>query len=295
MKIIITKGIPASGKSTWALEKLKTGQGKWKHINKDTLRLMLDGVQWSKEKEKFVEHACDVLLMEALAQGFNVIIDDTNLHPKHEAKIREIATHYCDTEVEVKWFPITLKEAHRRNKRREARVPDAVIERMHQQYIDAGGPDCTETFTDPTPVYNPDLPDCIVIDLDGTLALFEHHRGPFEGEKCGDDAVNQPVLQIIRSIQHSDRDVRVILLSGRDGEFRSQTEEFLKKNHIEYDELFMRKAGDCRNDAIIKRELYELHIRDKYTVGFILDDRDRVVAMWRNLGLTCLQVAYGKF
>ena len=88
---------------------------------------------------------------------------------------------------------------------------------------------------------------------------------------------------------------RIILLSGRPDDCREPTKQFLKKNKIPYDELFMRKSGDQRKDAIIKRELYEENIRDKYNVRFILDDRDQVVDMWRQLGLPCFQVNYGKF
>ena len=57
----------------------------------------------------------------------------------------------------------------------------------------------------------------------------------------------------------------------------------------------MRKTGDNRKDAIVKREIYETHIKDKYQVDYVLYDRNQVVEMWRSLGLTCLQVADGDF
>jgi hypothetical protein len=57
----------------------------------------------------------------------------------------------------------------------------------------------------------------------------------------------------------------------------------------------MRAAGDTRADAVVKRELFDAHIRDRYAVTAVFDDRDSVVAMWRGLGLTVFQVAYGAF
>lgn len=57
----------------------------------------------------------------------------------------------------------------------------------------------------------------------------------------------------------------------------------------------MRPAGDYRPDQIVKRELYEAHIAGQYDVLFCVDDRNSVVAMWRELGLTCLQCAEGDF
>jgi len=57
----------------------------------------------------------------------------------------------------------------------------------------------------------------------------------------------------------------------------------------------MRPAGNTENDAIIKKRLFDENIRDDYDVRFVLDDRNRVVDMWREIGLTCLQVDYGDF
>ena len=69
----------------------------------------------------------------------------------------------------------------------------------------------------------------------------------------------------------------------------------MTKNYIEYDLLAMRKAGDTRKDSIIKKEMFEEYVEDKYKILFVLDDRNQVVEFWRSLGLTCLQVAEGDF
>jgi len=53
-KVILTKGLPASGKTTWAKKVLKDNPGAYKRINKDELRLMLDGGKWSHDNEKFI-------------------------------------------------------------------------------------------------------------------------------------------------------------------------------------------------------------------------------------------------
>ena len=61
----------------------------------------------------------------------------------------------------------------------------------------------------------------------------------------------------------------------------------------------MRITGDGRNDTIVKKELYEENIKGNYEILFVLDDRNSekypVVGMWRELGLTCFQVADGNF
>lgn len=78
--------------------------------------------------------------------------------------------------------------------------------------------------------------------------------------------------------------------------YRRVTEAWLNHNGItRYKNLYMRKNGDKRKDYVVKKELYETHIKETYEVLFVLEDRDQVVKMWRDLGLTCLQVAYGNF
>jgi adenylate cyclase class IV len=57
----------------------------------------------------------------------------------------------------------------------------------------------------------------------------------------------------------------------------------------------MRKTGDNRPDNIVKKEIFDSNIKNNYYIEFVLDDRNKVVKMWRELGLTCLQVADGNF
>ena len=137
----------------------------------------------------------------------------------------------------------------------------------------------------------------IICDLDGTLALL-NGRSPYDASRAEEDLLNDPVANLIEVYAHQKlHDIDLILMSGRDDVYRPQTERWLKKHNItHYKALYMRKAGDKRKDSIVKRELYEKHVKDTYDVLFVLDDRDQVVEMWRKeLGLTCLQVEYGDF
>ncbi len=74
-----------------------------------------------------------------------------------------------------------------------------------------------------------------------------------------------------------------------------ETMKWLNDNGIKFDDLYMRFTNDSRIDSIVKQEIYEMCIKDKYNVLFVLDDRDQVVNMWREQGLKCLQVAEGNF
>lgn len=153
----------------------------------------------------------------------------------------------------------------------------------------------------------------IIVDIDGTLANCDHRRHFVDGsigkkdwkafyEAMIDDTLNKWCDEIIYSLgdtEHCCYDT--ILVSGRPEEYRNLTLEWLKKNGVDStgyfsrEMLFMRKNGDFRDDAIIKEEIYREHIEPYYNILFVIDDRKRVVDMWRRLGLVCLHCADGDF
>ena len=138
-----------------------------------------------------------------------------------------------------------------------------------------------------------DRPLCILCDIDGTIAL-RGGRGPHEHDKSMEDAPNWPVIQLLDSVKSLGA---LILISGRKESNRDVTEYWLRTHRIlEYRELLlMRKDGDNRADEIVKREIYEKRIAPGYRVLCAIDDRNKVVKMWREVGLLCLQVADGDF
>ena len=77
-KVTILRGLPASGKSTWAKEKVGKSNCAIKRINKDNLRAMLDSSKYSKGNESYILQLRDHILLTALDLGKSVIVDDTN-------------------------------------------------------------------------------------------------------------------------------------------------------------------------------------------------------------------------
>ena len=118
-------------------------------------------------------------------------------------------------------------------------------------------------------------------------------RPPFEWSKVGDDSPNQPVIDLVKELSETQR---IIFVSGREEVCRKETLSWLLKHEIPVTPsfLYMRKEGDFRKDSIVKAEIFEKFRKDYY-INFVLDDRNQTVSMWRNLGLTCLQVAEGDF
>ena len=291
-KILILRGLPASGKSTYAKNLLTQNPHAGKRLNKDELRAMLDNSVHSKTNEKFIENVRDMMLVEALKEGKNVVIDDTNLSERPVERIKEVVQKYIRdsgeaVHIEIKDIKTSLEECLERDKKREKKVGENVIMKMYKQHIlkDERGPHYQEQ--DDT------LPAAILCDLDGTLAIL-HDRSPFDAKRCETDLLNIPVAEIIKT--YHEKGVKIILMSGRENNAKIQTMNWLSYNKIPYNALYMRASGDMRKDAIVKKELYEKYIKGQFFVQFVLDDRNQVVDLWRlELGLPCLQVNYGDF
>jgi len=277
LKVILTKGLPASGKTTWAKEQLSFYPNAYKRINKDDLRAMLDDSKYSNDAEKFILKVRDRLILEALENGKHVIIDDTNLAPKHTERIKQLISGKAELHIQD-FTSVDIDTCIKRDLKRCNSVGEKVIRDMYNQFLKPSGD-----------IYQPvnGLQDIVICDLDGTLSLL-NGRNPYDASTCENDLLNHTVANIIKNYV-------TIFVSGREEKYREQTEKFLLKHGIDYIDLFMRKTDDNRKDAIIKREIFDNEIRNKYNVSFVLDDRNQVVEMWRSLGLTCLQVADGNF
>lgn len=124
-KLIATQGIPASGKSTWAkMEVLKDPEGTV-IVEKDSLRTML-GKYWVDSREDLVSEMHLNCVIMALREGYNVIVDGTNLHEDHIPMWEDLAEDH-DVEFEIKRFHIDLETAIERDKQRGTKVGVEVL------------------------------------------------------------------------------------------------------------------------------------------------------------------------
>ena len=138
----------------------------------------------------------------------------------------------------------------------------------------------------------------VIFDIDGTLAEMSPERTGREYDKVHLDTPNDSCIRIlnfyVRDIRNGDLDA-IIFLTGRKEYSRKSTLMWLVQNteifdNSEYFLLFMRGDTDHRPDIEYKREVYDKHIKDNFTVLEVYEDRPRVCRMWRDLGLPVLQV-----
>lgn len=274
-KVIILQGLPASGKSTYARQLVETLG--WKRINKDDLRAMVDNSKWSEKNEKLIVKLRNDLLLRFLQDGYSVVIDDTNFAKSHVDTIKEICAGEL-VECEVLFFDTPLWECIERDSKREKSVGKKVIIKMYNQYLRAKVE--SNDFKN-----QPELPTCILCDIDGTLA-YSPERSVYDYKKVDQDLPNKKLIEVLKRLN-----LPVIILSGRESSCEHETIEWLEKNGVDWTMLEMRKEGDNREDSIVKEEMYNAIIKDQWNVLTVFDDRPRVIRMWKKLGLMVCDVS----
>ena len=155
-----------------------------------------------------------------------------------------------------------------------------------------------------------------IFDLDGTLALIDHRRPILDDlsnpnrwddfyRACVDDKPNKPIIAIAEKLFYCGADIKIF--SGRSNLVYKETTEWIFLHLYcmrELGDFFdqnsilakMRPHGSSTPDQVLKRQWYEeLSQQDKDRLVCVFDDRQKVVDMWRSIGVTCLQFAPGDF
>lgn len=304
-EIIITIGLPSSGKSTWA-NKFVNGRKNWIHISNDSIRDGFFCRIFSKQDTKNVNIIRELMIEWAIKNDLSIVIDNTNLHPKHEENYRRIAEEN-GYKFSVKDFTnVPLEICILRDRKRTKKVGHYVILSMYNQFLKPK--DKEDLIIDSVDLnrfkgsndritlkQDKALQKAIICDLDGTIAWIDH-RDCYDASNCDEDDLNESVCNCVKAMQA--QGYKVIFVSGRMDKYEEPTRKFLKEKACFNEEdyiLYMRKSGDSRKDSIIKKEIFDNYIKNNFYVEFILDDRDQVIKIWREMGLQCFQVNYGDF
>lgn len=300
-KVILPRGIPGSGKSTWVKEQLSLHpSGTAVRLNNDDLSNMLYNQEWgnmfNNASKELLHHLRLSMLETFLQQDYitHIYVDNTNLASRTVKALQDVAIkHGAEFIVVDDFLNVPIEECIERDSKRERVVGADVIRKMAEQLKRVKPWTVPETPT--IEKYDNDqvgASRAIIVDIDGTLAHIVD-RSPYDWSRVSEDELDEGVRHVVN---HARNDSTVIVLSGRDGSCYDDTYNWLVENDIKFDFLFMREEGDNRPDWIIKYELFQKHVAGRYRIRYVLDDRDQVVNLWRNkLGLPTYQVADGDF
>lgn len=296
--LIVTRGLPAAGKTTFAKAWVAEHPASRARVNRDDFRsMMFDHPDYTWPQEAAVTEANRAAVLALLAAGRDVVADDMNLRPRY---VREWARFAAANGAgfEVIEFPVAVEESIARDATRTRPVGEQTIRKMAQRYLVKGQ---LQPILDPAPddvetpalyVAKPGTPPAVIVDIDGTVAL-KGDRSPYDLTRVHEDTKNAAVIEAVHAADLAG--MSIIYCSGREDTSREVTQAWLDTHVGIPAPLLMRAAEDSRKDSIVKRELFDAHIRDEYDVRYVLDDRQQVVDMWRSLGLTVFQVAKGDF
>lgn len=145
---------------------------------------------------------------------------------------------------------------------------------------------------------------CVVVDFDNTLNNCDHrihHAAAREWDefhgRLMEDTVYEDVALVIANLPVN---IKLIAVTGRNEKYRQLTLDWLSTNGIVFDEILMRPDGDWRPDHELKPKMlidfFDGNIDlAKREVIAILDDRDKVISAYRELGFPCWQVRSEKY
>lgn len=294
LKVIITIGLPASGKSEFAIKHIQKNEN-FVRISRDDFRGMLKNqTQCDIKIESLITDLCTDAMIKSLCRNENVIMDATHCSQKHINAIIEKAQDYAD--IEYMLFDVPVDKCIERDKLRKNPVGEDVIRKMNEKFVVL-----KDTFNFQhlkkhrnrpvlLPNFNSPLPEAVCFDIDGTLAHMVN-RSPFEWNKVDHDIYSPIVGEQMEF--HNSKGRTIIVLSGRDSSCRKLTEEWLEFYGLKYNFLLMRPENDFRKDSVIKKEFYETHIKDKYNLLCVYDDRLQVLDTWHKLGIFAFNVNQG--
>ncbi|HRF70619.1 MAG TPA: AAA family ATPase [Candidatus Pelethenecus sp.] len=270
LQLIMLKGLPASGKSTYA-EELINSNGNFIRVNKDLISKMLYFGKFTPKNRTDVISLEESIAELYLTEGKSVIVDDTNLRQSDEDKWRNISikhgAEFSIVEMKTDWVECIERDSNRVDK-----VGEYVIKNFALEIGQVDG-------------------EFVICDLDGTLCDISdrlHLVKPDGGEKnwkaffenIPSDKLREDIAEMVKLLYNDGK--KIVYLSGRPEEYKKETIEWLKENGMDFNfSLIMRRVADRRDDVIVKREMLNKYFKDRSKIFKVIDDRPKVVALWK--------------
>lgn len=134
-KLIICRGIPASGKTFWAKQWVLEDPEHRVRFNNDDIRNML-GKYWVPSREPMVAAMKDSFVEEAILLRLDMVVDNTNLNNKEIEYWKNWANLY-NYDLEYKdFFDTPLSVCIKRDKTRDPQISEKVIRNFYNNYKD---------------------------------------------------------------------------------------------------------------------------------------------------------------
>lgn len=263
----ITRGLQGSGKTTHARKWVAESPESRARVNRDDLRQLMHRGYHGFSTEKQVTTAQHSMISGLLQSGWDVICDDTNLNQRTARDLRRIAVLTGSTFVVDDFTHVPLETCIKQDAQRVGigYIGAKIIEETYNRYlrgkqIPLPFPEDADDDSDAVVPYEQpqfSATRVIIVDIDGTVALHNGLRDPFDFTKVHLDKPNAPVIAAVEAMYMSG--CTVIFCSGRKDSCRAETEAWLYRHvRVNFNALHMRDAQDNRKDSIVKMEIFNV-------------------------------------
>jgi predicted kinase len=295
LEVVIYIGMPASGKTSASKDFIRKNPNYVK-VSRDDFRHMLKNQGVCEPKiESMINDLMDQAIIKSLSKKLNVIVDGTNLKEHKIRDIIKLVNPYAN--VSYRTFDLPYKTVIERNSKRENPVDEIAMNNMWEDWeilkdsFDFQPVKRKKIVKSITPNFNSKLPDCVIFDLDGTLALSNGKRDMFDYNNVDGDDLNEIIAEQV--VFHKSKGRKIIIVSGRDEICRNMTEYWLNFYNVEYDLMFMRPKDNIQRDKVVKKKIFEDEIQNKYNVIAWYDDRLQIIELIYELGIFTFNVNQG--
>ena len=293
-KLVIMRGLPGSGKSTWAKAWVNEDPINRVRLNWDDMRNMM-GPYWIPERENtgILKELREKFLKHMMERNWDIVCDNMNLNSKEIEFYKNIVKEFNEDghsyTIEFKDFFIPVEECIRRDAMRANPIGEKTIKSLFHKYMPLIVGSEHRKKIESQPTYRADKPDCIIVDMDGTLAFNLSGRSFFDDiDMIKYDTPLLATVSILRAMKMTGT-CNIFIVTGRSEKSREATEVWLTENNIPFDKVFMREEGDFSHSNDFKQKVYEDNIKNNYNVLFVLDDDTKCMKMYQDQGLICMK------
>ena len=293
-KLVIMRGLPGSGKSTWAKAWVNEDPINRVRLNWDDMRNMM-GPYWVLERENtnVLKELREKFLTHMMERNWDIVCDNMNLNPKEIEFYKNIVEEFNKDghsyTIEFKDFFIPVEECIRRDAMRANPIGEKTIKSLFHKYMPLIVGSEHRKKIESQPTYRANKPDCIIVDMDGTLAFNLSGRNFFDDiDMIKYDTPLLATVSILRAMKMTGT-CNIFIVTGRSEKSREATENWLTENNIPFDKVFMREEGDFSHSNDFKQKVYEENIKNNYNVLFVLDDDTKCMKMYQEQGLICMK------
>lgn len=318
LSLFMLQGLNGSGKTMYA-KSITDHNPNTVRISKEDIRKELEdtGWTWNRENEVKVLFIRDSQIIEALKSGKSVVVDDTNLSPHHAHRLRTIAIEHGAV-FKITFLNTPIEECIRRDSYRseDTKVGGQVIRNMAERFHLVRGKNKVEVViplepveslvslepakllppvtTDIERVFEPVISNdtsklqAIICDLDA-IAIKGKEESSKDFTLIHLDKVFIPVKRVLMAM-HKYMGYQIVYISDRENKHRAESMRFLTANFCPVGPILMRSDNDMRKEWMVKGQLFDKFIRDKYSVPFLLTSSEDMTSFWRSIGLNVFHV-----